>query len=52
MYGGRGLESAVRGFQARVGLPADGVAGPETVHALARCAREARELRRLGPAAA
>jgi peptidoglycan hydrolase-like protein with peptidoglycan-binding domain len=40
------LESAVRRFQARVGLPVDGVAGPRTVHRLARVARDARDLQR------
>ena len=39
------LSAAVRAFQARVGLAADGVAGPRTVHLLARYAKEARELR-------
>jgi|RhiMethySRZTD1v2_1073278.scaffolds.fasta_scaffold01616_27 murein L,D-transpeptidase YcbB/YkuD len=43
--------AALRRFQARVGLPADGVAGPLTCRALARHAREARELRDLGFAA-
>lgn len=32
------LARAVRGFQVRVGLDPDGVAGPRTVHALARYA--------------
>lgn len=40
------LAAAVRGFQARVGEAPDGVAGPRTVHLLARYAKEARELRR------
>jgi len=40
------LAAAVRGFQARVGLTPDGVAGPHTVHLLARYAKEARELHR------
>ena len=35
----------LRRFQTWVGLRADGVAGPRTVHLLARYAREARELR-------
>lgn len=39
------LESAVRTFQAQAGLHTDGVAGPQTVHALARYAEEARDLR-------
>jgi murein L,D-transpeptidase YcbB/YkuD len=43
--------AALRWFQARVGLPVDGVAGPMTCRALARYAREARELRDLGFAA-
>jgi murein L,D-transpeptidase YcbB/YkuD len=43
--------AAVRTFQARVGLPADGVAGPRTVHLLARYAKEVRELQHLDPAA-
>jgi hypothetical protein len=41
------LERTVRRFQARVGLTADGVAGPRTVHQLARYAKEARDLRRV-----
>lgn len=43
--------AAVRAFQARVGLTADGVAGGQTVHLLARYAKEVRELRRFDPAA-
>ncbi len=39
------LEAVLGGFQARVGLRVDGVAGPRTVHPLARYAKEARELR-------
>jgi murein L,D-transpeptidase YcbB/YkuD len=38
------LDSAVRRFQSRAGLTVDGVAGPRTVHALARYAKEARDL--------
>lgn len=48
MPAGRGdeeLTRAVRAFQARTGLEADGVAGPKTVHLLARYATEVRELR-------
>jgi hypothetical protein len=40
------LATAVRAFQARVGLDPDGVAGPRTVHLLARYAQEARDLHR------
>jgi murein L,D-transpeptidase YcbB/YkuD len=43
--------AALQRFQARVGLTVDGVAGPMTCRALARYAREARELRDLGLAA-
>jgi peptidoglycan hydrolase-like protein with peptidoglycan-binding domain len=39
------LDAVVRAFQARVGLAVDGVAGPRTVHQLARYAKEARDLR-------
>ena len=39
------LAAAVCAFQARVGLAPDGVAGPRTVHLLARYAEEARDLR-------
>ncbi|GGM29479.1 peptidoglycan-binding protein [Dactylosporangium sucinum] len=45
------VSQALRRFQARAGLPVDGVAGPRTVHALTRYAREARHLRSLGVAA-
>ena len=38
------LTEAVRAFQARTGLTPDGVAGPRTVHLLARYAQEARSL--------
>ena len=43
--------AALRRFQARVGLTVDGVAGPRTCQALARYARDARELHDLGLAA-
>jgi hypothetical protein len=46
------LTAAVRRFQAHAGLATDGVAGPQTVHRLARYAREARDLRRLHVTAA
>ena len=46
------LDSAVRRFQACAGLEVDGVAGPRTVHLLARYAKEARELRRFEGSAA
>ena len=45
------LSQALRRFQARAGLAVDGVAGPRTVQALTRSAREARHLRELGLAA-
>ena len=45
------LEAAVRAFQGRVGLSVDGVAGPRTVHLLARYARDARDLTRFEHAA-
>ncbi|MEV6600960.1 peptidoglycan-binding domain-containing protein [Actinoplanes sp. NPDC051346] len=45
------LATAVRRFQTRLGLDPDGVAGPRTVHLLARYAKEARELRRFEYAA-
>ncbi|MET7424563.1 peptidoglycan-binding domain-containing protein [Dactylosporangium sp. NPDC005555] len=38
-------------FQSRAGLAIDGVAGPKTVQALTRAAREARHIRSLGLAA-
>ncbi|WIM99162.1 peptidoglycan-binding domain-containing protein [Actinoplanes oblitus] len=38
------LAEAVRAVQSRLGLEADGEAGPETVHLLARYAAEARAL--------
>jgi len=47
---GESLDDAVRAFQERAGLEPDGVAGPRTVHLLARYAKEIRELR-LGMAA-
>ena len=37
------LAEAVRYFQARTGLPADGQAGPRTIHLLAGYAAEARD---------
>jgi hypothetical protein len=40
------LAEAVRYFQTRTGLTADGEAGPRTVHLLSRYAAEARELSR------
>jgi hypothetical protein len=43
--------AGVRAFQARTGLKTDGIAGPRTVHLLARYAKEARELHRLDLAA-
>ena len=46
------LTSAVRRFQTRTGLDPDGVAGPRTVHLLARYAEEARDLRRVHLSAA
>ena len=49
---GGDLDDAVRRFQSRVGLRPDGVAGPRTVHLLARYAEEARDLRRFEYAAA
>jgi murein L,D-transpeptidase YcbB/YkuD len=45
------LNTTVRRFQARVGLQVDGVAGPRTVHLLARYAEEARDLKRFEQAA-
>lgn len=45
------LGDGVRAFQARTGLRTDGIAGPRTVHLLARYAKEARELHGLGLAA-
>lgn len=48
---GADLADGVRAFQARIGLRADGIAGPETVHLLARYAKEARELHTLDLAA-
>jgi hypothetical protein len=38
------LTGALRAFQGRAGLDADGVAGPRTVHLLARYAKEVRDL--------
>lgn len=48
---GADLADGVRAFQNRIGLKADGIAGPRTVHLLARYAQEARELHRLDLAA-
>ncbi|GIJ66733.1 peptidoglycan-binding protein [Virgisporangium ochraceum] len=45
------VKPALRRFQAGAGLAVDGVAGPQTCHALVRYAREARELHGLGLAA-
>jgi murein L,D-transpeptidase YcbB/YkuD len=45
------LAEGVRAFQVRTGLKIDGIAGPRTVHLLARYAKEARELHRLDLAA-
>lgn len=45
------VTDAVRAFQSRIGLDEDGIAGPRTVHLLARYAKEARELRHLDLAA-
>ena len=45
------LAGALRRFQARAGLVTDGVAGPRTVHLLARFATEVRDLHELGLAA-
>jgi hypothetical protein len=47
MPSGADLGDGVRAFQARTGLRTDGVAGPRTVHLLARYAKEARELHNL-----
>lgn len=44
----RELPPALRRFQARAGLVVDGIAGPRTVQALVRAAREARHVRSLG----
>ena len=43
--GDEGLTVALRAFQARTGLPADGIAGPRTVHLLSRYAADVRALR-------
>lgn len=40
---GADLAPVLRAVQGRLGLVADGVAGPRTVHALARVAEQARE---------
>jgi murein L,D-transpeptidase YcbB/YkuD len=42
------LPPALRRFQARAGLIVDGIAGPRTVQALTRAARETRHIRSLG----
>ena len=39
------LDTAIRHFQHNVGLPADGITGPRTVHQLVRHASHARDLR-------
>ena len=46
------LDAAVRRFQRDAGLTVDGVAGPRTVHRLARYAAQARDLRRFEHAVA
>jgi peptidoglycan hydrolase-like protein with peptidoglycan-binding domain len=51
MRSGADLAEGVRAFQARTGLETDGIAGPRTVHLLARYAKDARELHRLDLAA-
>jgi hypothetical protein len=51
MPSGADLGAGVRAFQPRTGLKTDGIAGPRTVHLLARYAKEARELHRLDLAA-
>lgn len=48
---GAAVTVALRRFQAQAGVTVDGVAGPQTCHALARYAREACELTALGFAA-
>jgi murein L,D-transpeptidase YcbB/YkuD len=46
------LTDAITAFQTRTGLRPDGVAGPRTVHLLARYAKDAREAREVSDLAA
>jgi Putative peptidoglycan binding domain len=47
--GDEDLSAALKAFQTRTGLKPDGIAGPRTVHLLARYATEVRELRLIWP---